>query len=138
MPDPSTRGPHRGPNRLSSSGANIPQGGIFVKNPGFPARLMESATNWFRGPRFAMNAEEIFLANVPTIDRIAAFICRRHHMADDAEEFASQVKLDLIERNYEIIRKFEGRATFSTYLTTVMHRLFYQYRVREWGKWRPS
>jgi len=85
-----------------------------------------------------MNAEEIFLANVPTIDRIAAFICRRHHMADDAEEFASQVKLDLIERNYEIIRKFEGRATFSTYLTTVMHRLFYQYRVREWGKWRPS
>jgi RNA polymerase sigma factor for flagellar operon FliA len=85
-----------------------------------------------------MNAEETFLANIPTIDRIAAFICRRNHVPDDAEEFASQVKLDLIERNYEIIRKFEGRASFSTYLTTVMHRLFYQYRVREWGKWRPS
>lgn len=85
-----------------------------------------------------MDAEELFLANVPTIDRIAAFICRRNHVADDAEEFASQVKLSLIERDYEIIRKFEGRSSFPTYLTTVMHRLFYQYRVKEWGKWRPS
>jgi len=84
-----------------------------------------------------MNAEELFLANVTTIDRIAGFICRRHHV-DDAEEFSSQVKLSLIERNYEIIRKFEGRSSFPTYLTTVMHRLFYQYRVKEWGKWRPS
>lgn len=84
-----------------------------------------------------MNAEELFLANVTTIDRIATFICRRHHV-DDAEEFSSQVKLSLIERNYEIIRKFEGRSSFPTYLTTVMHRLFYQYRVKEWGKWRPS
>jgi len=85
-----------------------------------------------------MNAEELFLANVTTIDRIAAFICRRNHVAEDAEEFASQVKLSLLERNYEIIRKFEGRSSFPTYLTTVMHRLFYQYRVKEWGKWRPS
>jgi RNA polymerase sigma factor for flagellar operon FliA len=85
-----------------------------------------------------MNAEELFLANVTTIDRIAAFICRRNHVAEDSEEFASQVKLSLIERNYEIIRKFEGRSSFPTYLTTVMHRLFYQYRVKEWGKWRPS
>jgi RNA polymerase sigma factor for flagellar operon FliA len=84
-----------------------------------------------------MNAEELFLANVTTIDRIATFICRRHHV-DDAEEFSSQVKLSLIEHNYEIIRKFEGRSSFPTYLTTVMHRLFYQYRVKEWGKWRPS
>jgi RNA polymerase sigma factor (sigma-70 family) len=119
----------------------------MVKKPGFPARLIASASKLVRNNARVsrkdafvslMNAEELFLANVPTIDRIAAFICRRHHVADDAEEFAAQVKLDLIERNYEIVRKFEGRATFSTYLTTVMHRLFYQDRVREWGKWRPS
>ncbi|HEY2092456.1 MAG TPA: sigma-70 family RNA polymerase sigma factor [Thermoanaerobaculia bacterium] len=86
-----------------------------------------------------MNPEERFLANVPTIERIAAFYCRRMHLGDaDTEDFVSYVKLELIERNYEIIGKFEGRSSFSTYLTTVIHRLLYQQRTKEWGKWRPS
>jgi len=86
-----------------------------------------------------MSPEERFLANVPTIERIAAFYCRRMHLSDaDTEDFISYVKLELIERNYEIIAKFEGRSSFTTYLTTVIHRLLYQYRTKEWGKWRPS
>jgi RNA polymerase sigma factor for flagellar operon FliA len=86
-----------------------------------------------------MNAEELFLQHLATIDRIAAFVCRRNHLSDaDAEEFAQQVKTDLIDNDYAVIRKFEGRSAFPTYLTTVIQRLFYQYRVREWGKWRPS
>jgi RNA polymerase sigma factor for flagellar operon FliA len=86
-----------------------------------------------------MNPEERFLANVPAIERIASFYCRRMHMSEaDTEDFVSYVKVELIEGDYEIIRKFEGRSSFPTYLTTVMHRLFYQYRVKEWGKWRPS
>jgi RNA polymerase sigma factor (sigma-70 family) len=86
-----------------------------------------------------MNPEERFLANVPTIERIAAFYCRRMHLSDaDTEDFVSYVKLELIERNYEIIAKFEGRSSFTTYLTTVIHRLLYQHRTKEWGKWRPS
>jgi RNA polymerase sigma factor (sigma-70 family) len=86
-----------------------------------------------------MNAEELFLKHVETIERIAAFVARRNHLdATEAEDFSSEVKLGLIERNYEIIRKFEGRSSFSTYLTTVIQRLFYQYRVKLWGKWRPS
>lgn len=86
-----------------------------------------------------MNPEERFLANVPTIERIAAFYCRRMHLSDaDTEDFISYVKLELIERNYEIIAKFEGRSSFTTYLTTVIHRLLYQHRTKEWGKWRPS
>src|ERR1051326_1008436 len=134
MPGPSDRGRRRGPAPVSSSATIIPPGGIFRKTPATLSPFQQ-----FRSQTAAhdMNAEELFLANVTTIDRIAAFICRRHHM-DDAEEFSSQVKLSLIERNYEIIRKFEGRSSFPTYLTTVMHRLFYQYRVKEWGKWRPS
>jgi RNA polymerase sigma factor (sigma-70 family) len=86
-----------------------------------------------------MNPEERFLANVPTIERIAAFYCRRMHLSDaDTEDFIGYVKLELIERNYEIIAKFEGRSSFTTYLTTVIHRLLYQHRTKEWGKWRPS
>lgn len=87
-----------------------------------------------------MDAEQLFLENVDTIERIAAFVCRRSGVRDDdaAEEFASEAKFRLLENGYAIIRKFEGRSSFSTYLTTVITRLFYQCRVEEWGKWRPS
>jgi len=85
-----------------------------------------------------VNAEELFIANLGKIESIAVYICRSHHVPEYAEDFAGQVRLSLLERNYEIIRKFEGRSQFVTYLTTVMHHLFYQYRVKEWGKWRPS
>lgn len=86
-----------------------------------------------------MNAEERFLANVPTIERIASFYCRRMHLSEaDTEDFIGFTKLELIERDYDIINKFEGRSSFTTYLTTVIHRLLCQYRTKEWGKWRPS
>jgi RNA polymerase sigma factor for flagellar operon FliA len=49
-----------------------------------------------------------------------------------------EVRVRLLDENYAIIRKFEGRSTFSTYLTTVIARLFTQWRVEQWGKWRPS
>jgi RNA polymerase sigma factor (sigma-70 family) len=86
-----------------------------------------------------MNPQEIFLSNIALIERITAFVCRTNRLNSTAsEDFASEVKLALIVNDYDIIRKFEGRSTFSTYLTTVIQRLFYQQRVKEWGKWRPS
>ena len=58
-----------------------------------------------------MNAEERFLANVPTIERIASFYCRRMHLSEaDTEDFIGFAKLELIERDYDIINKFEGRS----------------------------
>jgi len=86
-----------------------------------------------------MNPEETYLQNLRTIERIAAFVARRHHLeASEAEEFVQEVRVRLLDDDYSIIRKFEGRSTFSTYLTTVIGRLFAQWRVERWGKWRPS
>jgi RNA polymerase sigma factor (sigma-70 family) len=86
-----------------------------------------------------MNPEEIYLQNLRTIERIAAFVARRHHLdASEAEEFVQEVRVRLLDNDYAIIRKFEGRSTFSTFLTTVISRLFQQWRVEQWGKWRPS
>jgi RNA polymerase sigma factor (sigma-70 family) len=86
-----------------------------------------------------MNPDEIYLQNLRTIERIAAFVARRHHLeAGEAEEFVQEVRVRLLDGDYAIIRKFEGRASFSTYLTTVISRLFAQWRVEQWGKWRPS
>jgi RNA polymerase sigma factor (sigma-70 family) len=86
-----------------------------------------------------IDAQEVFLKNLGTIDRIIAFVARTNRLNPTAaEEFGAEVKLALVTDDYDIIRKFEGRSSFSTYLTTVIQRLFYQHRVKEWGKWRPS
>lgn len=86
-----------------------------------------------------MNAEETFLQHIGTIERICAFVCRRNHVdADAVAEFTQEVMFRLVEDNYSIIRKFEGRSTFPTYLTTVIQRLHHEYRNKQWGKWRPS
>jgi RNA polymerase sigma factor (sigma-70 family) len=86
-----------------------------------------------------MTPDQTYLDNLRTIERIAAFVARRHRLdASQAEEFVQEVSVRLLEHDYAIIRKFEGRSSFSTYLTTVIGRLFAQWRVEQWGKWRPS
>src|SRR4029077_12843055 len=83
--------------------------------------------------------EALFLANLPVIDAVVKQVCRRHHLSSaEADDFASEVRLHIIERNYETLRKFEGRSSMRTYLIVVVQRLFLDYRNRIWGKWRPS
>jgi len=86
-----------------------------------------------------MTPEEMYLEHLQSIERIAAYTARRNHLgADEAAEFTQEVRVRLLENDYGVIRKFEGRSNFTTYLTTVITRLFHQYRVERWGKWRPS
>src|SRR5437764_6492079 len=86
-----------------------------------------------------MDPQELFLSNLDAIDRAIAYVCHRNHLSpQDADEFNSEVKTKLIDGNYSAIRKFEGRSSFSTYMTTVIQRLYFQWRVKMWGKWRPS
>jgi len=86
-----------------------------------------------------MNPEETYLQHLRTIERIASFVARGNHLnADETAEFIQEVRVRLLDDNYAIIRKFEGRSSFPTYLHTVIRRLFHQWRVSQWGKWRPS
>lgn len=86
-----------------------------------------------------MNPENVFLSNLPLIERIVRVVARRNHLSpEEAEDFSSIVKLRLIEDDYAVLRKFEGRSSLSTYLTTVITRLLAWYRIDAWGKWRPS
>lgn len=90
-------------------------------------------------PMKSADVEELFLNNLALIDRAIGYVCGRNRLgADEGEEFGSYVKFKLIESNYAILRKFEGRSSLSTYMTTVIQRMFFQYRTRMWGKWRPS
>ena len=85
------------------------------------------------------NDEAVFLSSLPVIDQVTAQVCRRHRLnGAEADDFRSEVRLHFIERQYEVLRRFEGRSTLRTYLTVVIQRLFLDYRNRLWGKWRPS
>ena len=85
------------------------------------------------------SAEETFLTLLPAIERITAFVTRRHRAAsDEAQEFSSYVHEKLIDNDYEVIRRFEGRSRIETFLVTVISNHFHDFRNREWGKWRPS
>ncbi len=83
--------------------------------------------------------EKLFLANLPVIDAVIGQVCRRQRLtAAEADDFASEVHLHFIERNYEPLRRFEGRSTLRTFLIVVIQRLCLDFRNRAWGRWRPS
>ncbi|HEV2852152.1 MAG TPA: sigma-70 family RNA polymerase sigma factor [Thermoanaerobaculia bacterium] len=56
----------------------------------------------------------------------------------EAEEFRSWALLKLVEEDYRILARWEGRSSFLTYLTVVLVNLMRDYRIHVWGKWRPS
>jgi RNA polymerase sigma factor for flagellar operon FliA len=86
-----------------------------------------------------MDPQALFLSNLPTIERIVATIGRRHAFpADDQEELASYVKLRLIEHDYAVLAKFQGRSSLTTYLNVVITNCFRDFRTARWGRWRPS
>jgi RNA polymerase sigma factor for flagellar operon FliA len=83
--------------------------------------------------------EALFLAQLPDIEKILAALARRHALQRDAaEEFAGWAKLRLIENDYAVLGKFRGESSLATYLTVVLAMLYREYRVQEWGRWRPS
>lgn len=56
----------------------------------------------------------------------------------EAEELRSRALVKLVEDNYRILASWEGRSSFSTFLTVVLMNLMRDYRTHVWGKWRPT
>ena len=86
-----------------------------------------------------MTPADLFLAHLPHIDKVVTHLCRRYHFrAEECQDFRSHVHLKLIEDDYAVFRKFQGRSSLETYLTTVVSNLMKDYLDHLWGKWRPS
>jgi DNA-directed RNA polymerase specialized sigma24 family protein len=56
----------------------------------------------------------------------------------ESEELRAWILFRLVEDEYRTFVKWEGRSSFSTYLTVVLVNLVRDYRVHVWGRWRPS
>jgi lipopolysaccharide biosynthesis protein len=102
--------------------------------------IMASATvltaaaplQWLQSPRMiskTMDPEALFRSQLPSIERIVAIVCQRDGMsAKDTGEFVALVKQKLVEDDYDIICKFKGWSSISTYLMVVISRLLADYR----------
>jgi RNA polymerase sigma factor (sigma-70 family) len=86
-----------------------------------------------------MHPRELFEANLDTIERVIAIVCRRGGLfGADAEDFASEARVALIEDDYAILAKYEGRSSLDTFLTVVIRRLLADSRTRAKGRWHAS
>lgn len=79
------------------------------------------------------------LTHLPLCERVVSALARRRCLSpDEQEDFSSWARLRLVENGEAILGRFKGQSTLSTYLTTVVHNLFRDYRIAKWGKYRPS
>lgn len=86
-----------------------------------------------------MATHKLYTEHADTIESVLAYTRRAHRLsADDGDEFSSWVRLRLLEDDGAILAKFRGLSTFKTFLVTVIQRLFLDWRIKEWGKWRPT
>ena len=82
-----------------------------------------------------MNHDQLFLDHLPYIDKVAARLCRRYFLRKEEEEdFLSHVKLKLWEDDHAVLRKFQGRCNFKTFLNTVIANLLKDYQNSQLGE----
>jgi RNA polymerase sigma factor (sigma-70 family) len=87
----------------------------------------------------ASHLEDLLLANLALLERLGRAACRGSKMtAEDVEDFLSDVKVKLIERDYAALRSFEGRCSMATWLALLVQRQLLDYRARVSGRFRPS
>lgn len=86
-----------------------------------------------------MDAHNLFRDNLAVIDRVCREVCRSARLRDDeAEDFTSSVRVALMENDYAILRKWEGRASLAGYLCVVIRRMLSDRRDHELGRWHSS
>jgi len=83
--------------------------------------------------------QRLLLDHLDLVDQIVRTTGRRRHLsATEREDFASFVRLRLVEDDYAVLRKFQNRSTLWTYLAAVIERMSLDFCAEKWGRWRPS
>lgn len=91
------------------------------------------------GPDVTFHGRTLLEIHYDLIQRKLAHLGRRSGLPEhEAEELRSWALFKLVEDDYRLLEAWEGRSSFSTYLTVVLVNLMRDYRIHVWGKWRPS
>jgi len=87
----------------------------------------------------SMSGRELLEAHYDLIQQKLEKLGRRSGLPEhEAEEYRSWALFKLVEDDYRVLAAWEGRSSFSTYLTVILVNLMRDYRTHVWGKWRPS
>ncbi|MBF0287239.1 MAG: sigma-70 family RNA polymerase sigma factor [SAR324 cluster bacterium] len=82
---------------------------------------------------------DLFEKYFEDLQKVIMSTCARHRVFhQEAEEFISHIHFRLVDKNYAILRAYDGRSSFQTYLYTVVSRLFIDKFRSINGRWRPS
>ncbi len=82
--------------------------------------------------------EEIFRQRFDQIEGIVHAVARQKRLGvDESQELYSRVMLKVVPDDYAALRSFRGGSRWGTYLTVIIQRVLLDYRVQEWGRWRP-
>ncbi|PYQ28188.1 MAG: hypothetical protein DMF56_17285 [Acidobacteria bacterium] len=93
----------------------------------------------YSGPLALLEFSDLLVRELPFIERLTHMISRRQGMdADEIEEFTAEVRLRLVKNDYALLRAYQGRALFSTYIAAVIRRMLINYRRHQRGKWHDS
>ena len=85
------------------------------------------------------NPRELLEANSTLIRQLIRSTARRHRLTEcEQQDFESWVWIRLVDNDFHVIRQFQGRSSFATYLRVVLQRRLLDFRTAQWGKWRPS
>jgi len=85
------------------------------------------------------SVEQLYLAQLETIRKLAAYACRRYGFGrEEVEDFTQHVLAKIWADGCAVLRKFQGRSNLASYLAVVVQRALQDYVNSRWGKWRPS
>jgi RNA polymerase sigma factor (sigma-70 family) len=81
--------------------------------------------------------ERSYHDHLEEVESVLGAICRRKHLsAADADDFRQQAHLTLIQRG--IFDKIDSKSSVRAFLMVVLTRVYKDFRIAQWGKWRPS
>lgn len=90
-------------------------------------------------PSTVVERSSPYAEHAETIESVLLHTCRVHRLtADAAEEFSSWARVRLLDDDCAILRKHQGVSSLRGFLVAVVQRLLLDWRILEWGRWRPS
>jgi RNA polymerase sigma factor (sigma-70 family) len=88
---------------------------------------------------YKLDPAEMLVANLAVIDGVIRMVGRRYRLSpEDIDEIGGDVKLKLVANDYAVIRQFEGRSSFRTYIATVVRRAVFDSFSQKHGRRHPS